>query len=286
MRRILVLIVLLGVFFIWRIQQTPRFTVALFSDPVVVWFWDGRGNRSVLVSFPSSAIVASAPGYATYSLSSLWKLGDLDPKDSTIFSQSLAETVGISVPWYIGSRGGAGVGVMKDFFSFSGLMKYLSGSYRTNISPFLFTRMALIARTISNSTTVVVDADPALVRTDLPDGSQAQRVDISALDSLIAHEFEDERVRREALPIGVYNTTSIATLGSRFARRLGHMGAIVILVDNSSADVTSVCEIHGRESALKSYTAERITEEFGCTHSREIDDYEEVDLAILLGEAR
>ena len=278
----------------FRSQNFSRFTVAIAGEPSLVWSWDSTRNRSVLVALPSRAMIESVGGYGTYSVSSLWKLGDLDANERNIFSQSIGETVGISVPWYVGrptvSAGDSSdqprqdpLGIIKDFFSFSSITRYFGGSYRTNISPFLFVRMVSVARNITPHTTVVIDGSAALVRTDLPDGSQAQSVNVGALDGLIAHEFEDQRVRREALPVGVYNTTGIATLGSRFARRLGHMGAMVLLVDNSVADVTSVCEIHGTDSALKSYTVERIMEEFGCTQSGEIDGYEGVDLAVLLG---
>lgn len=265
-----------------RIKEAPRLTIAFGSDPIILWSTDETSGQSMLFSIPGDTLIDAVGGFGTYEGRSLWKLN--------ILSESLEETFGVAVPWYIGPSEGeidGSLQAVKNVFSLSGIVKYLRGVYRTNISPIHFIRILLKAYRMNSGNTKTIDlrGSPALIRLSLPDGSTAQKIDVAGLDSLIGHEFEDERVRRETMAIGVYNTTGTPTLGSRFARKLSHLGALVLLVDNSKAEVLSLCEIRGSAQSLKSYTAQRIRSDLGCVKGVNEMTGDGADLEVFIGSA-
>lgn len=296
-RNIIVILALAAVIFLWfsfgRRTNASRFTVAFHSNPVIVWSWDIRKERGVVVSIPDSTLIEAIHGYGKYPISSLWKLGELNQKNAGLLSLSLSEVLGVPVPWYMEllreSKSTNALGVVREAFSLKNLIAYFSGSYRTNISPRLLFKMVRIVHTLVNSTTVTsidLSRTPSLRSLELADGTQAYEIDEKALDTLLGNEFEDEKARQEAIPVGVYNTTDTPTLGTRMARAITHLGGNVLLVDNSTNPVTSVCLVSGKEYALKSYTAAFLIREFGCVSEKgqEVSVDERVDLAVFVGQ--
>lgn len=253
MRRLLVLVVLLGVFFVWKTWPS-RFTVLFYSDPIRVLVWNKGRGESVVVTIPESVVIPAVHGYGKYALSSLWKFGELDPKEESLLALSLSEVLGIPIKWYIGPN-------------------------RTNVPfPLLF-QMRLIPQKAT-----IIDASLARREVVLPDNSTQQELDDIELDRILGNVFEVPRVREEAIPIAIYNTTKTPALGTRMARMIAHVGGNVLIVGNSTQTVSPVCVIVGKEETLKMHTAAFLAKELGCDRTIQRVEDNRVELSFFVGE--
>lgn len=247
MKRLLVLVVLLGVFFVWKTRPT-RFAVVMVTSPVRVWVWDKERGGGVVISIPDDTRIPTV--YGTYPVSSVWKLGELDRKDELLLARSLSEVLGIPIKWYIGPN-------------------------RTNVPfPLLFhIRM-------TSQKGKIIDASSALREVVLPDGSTQQELDESKFERILGNAFEVKKVREEALPIAVYNTTKTPALGTRMGRMITHLGGNVLVVGNSTQVVSDTCLITGKKETVKMYTAVFLAKELGCSrHVARMED-ERVELSV------
>lgn len=289
---ILLAAVLAGWFWFGRQVSVSRTTVVINADPVWVWSWDSRSNRTVILKIPAAAQTEGVHGYGKYSLEALWKLGQLDKSGGLLLSQSLEEALGVSIPWYIGEKtprftsGSSGSDVIHKFFSPAGLGEYLRGSYRTNLPLPVFISLSYAAsRKIRSDRSNILVFSPANALTSevLPDSTSINVVDPQRVDFILGNLFEDEIVRQEGLSVAVYNTTRTPSLGGRLARLLGRMGAVVVTVGNAQPTVEG-CQLIGHKAQLKLVTSSLIRQVLGC-QSIETTENERADLIIRVGTA-
>lgn len=288
---IVCLAVLVFLMVVFRSPPSGRISVVIASDPVILWSWDTYDGHAVIVTIPADTVVTSVHGYGQYALSSLWKFGGMDSRERGLFSQTISDIMAVPVPWYVGFSRSDVVKFSDPFdalgriFAPSATLSYLGGAEKTNMSliQFLTFVRAFVGTSKGKTTVVNLSPDNAMTQVQLPDGSRVQGIDLARLDSVLVDDFEDTRVREEALHVAVYNATHIPTLGNRFARFLSHMGISVVIVGNSDQYISSVCELRAGPANLRSMTAQSIRNAFGCTLVSVHQDEGRADLTVLVG---
>ncbi|MFZ5844877.1 MAG: LytR C-terminal domain-containing protein, partial [Patescibacteria group bacterium] len=227
-------------------------------------------RRSVFIQIPASTQIEGLFGYGKYSLSSLSQLGKMEKMGNRLLRQSLSEALAIPIFWdweektmQLGEA--APRDRIKQVFSFSGIGKYLTGRYTTNLSLPTYLRLARAASKLTPATSITLDLAQAGVLTPapLPDGTSVPSLDQERWDFVLGNTLADEEIRREGAAIAVYNTTATPTLGTRVARFLGHLGATVVTVGNSEERVGR-CQLIGQASSLKTATAHLIGALLNC----------------------
>jgi LytR cell envelope-related transcriptional attenuator len=284
-----ILAIAVWIFFPRPKNPYSRETYILVSSPMIVASWSDADRTLTLISFPSDILAEGTHGYGNYSLAAFWRLGEIDKKDGTVLAESMSEALGIPVTGYIGPRSGMvmsgdTLSAVKSTFSTKNIFGLLGGMYRTNIPLRTFITLAWrlnFSRPdrvntydfTGNSSAVAVDSI-------LPDGSTVQILDPQRLDAKLRSVFEDETVRRESVTVAVYNTTGMPSLGNRVGRLLTNIGVSVVTVGNDTPEIDT-CTVGGRDSALKSKSAEVIIAVLGCKAIA--GDSSRADLIIRIG---
>jgi len=288
---IIIILLVCLCFFALQTRQlsTFRHTIVLAGTPMHIWSWDIAKNTFVDIQIPADTIIDAVRGYGRYSLEALWKFGSIDRNESFLAVQSLEEVLGLPIAWYIGpsdlalphesdSRGAA-----TGYFSFQKIVAFFSGKFRTNIPPSLFMQLVWKLLWVRPDSVVTLDLSRldsgSLV--DLPDGTHVYVLDPDRLDVLFGNTFEDERIRKEARSVGVFNTTSMPTLGNRLARLLGHVGVLVVTVGNDTPMVDR-CVVSGTKDNLQSLTAQFLIALLDC-RKWERDEGGRADIVVRLG---
>ncbi len=286
---LLVLAVIAGVtWMVLKKPALPRLTVVAVGDPMVVWSWDSSVHRAVRIIMPAATVIEAAGGYSKYSLHALSRLGDIEGRGGTILAQSIQEAFGLPIDGYIGPNGpelpgGADASLVPAPLAILRFPLVILGSYRANLSPTTLLYLSLAAtRLRPDHVTTIELTEDALVSEQLADGTVVATPDMSRLDVLFGTMFEDARVRREGLSVAVYNTTDMASLGSRVGKLLGRMGVFVVRVGNDTQPIDQ-CSVRGSKKALASATAAVVIKILGCR--QEEGTPELADLEVRVGKA-
>ncbi|MCL4360549.1 hypothetical protein M1555_04865 [Patescibacteria group bacterium] len=273
--------------------RTPLRTSILFiGSPMVLVSFDAAEKNAVVVTIPADAYIDGVYGVGPYSLDALWRLGRIDRRYTRILPESLEQAFGIGIPFYLRlprmpqdmSAADAST-VLKSLFSYRGILGFFGRSRgTTNMSIFSYLPYAVAAHAIPVDHITVLGAEASNVLTDerRPDGSHIAILDPGRLGSFVGTAFQDDRIRREALSVAVYNTTSMASLGSKIAATINRAGANVIAVDNRTPTIAT-CQLNGPQQALKSVTALFLRTLYRCRDHTE--DLKRADLAVFLGQS-
>lgn len=285
--------VLLAVFFSFAPPlRKPSFrtTMVIVANPMVILSWDRLRRTIVTIRIPSNVTIEGVHGYGAYSLEALWKLGFIDKSEDDLLATSLEEILGVPIPFFLGYsqrdsyiQMGAGIDGLKQYFRFTTLLSYLRGMYRSNIP---LSSLAMLTWYVGfyrpdQLSEIDLLKSYGVTSYKLADGSSSVSVDPARLDILIGTLFEDERIRKEALRVAVYNTTQTSALGNRIARLLNHMGALVIEVGNSDLSVDR-CIVSTKGSILQSFTVAFIARHYGC-QARELKEPHRADIIVYVG---
>lgn len=285
---VLSFLLIVGIGFFWSSSVERRISLVLAGDPTTVVLFDRDEQKMVLLSFPAGANISGVSGVGQYSLEALWNLGKIDPRDRQLLPQSLEETAAVPIPWYLGPAAvlpafSGSLDQVRQVFSFSEVIPFLSGKYRTNLSLPLF--LALVSGTAGlkpqDTSLLKVSLTTALTENKLADGTKIEVVDPDRLEVLVGTNFEDERVRREGVHLAVYNTTKAPELGRRAERLLSHVGALVILVGNDSPEIDE-CLVSGQKQFLETATARFVVRHYRCGVKEE-NGSNRADLILRLG---
>jgi hypothetical protein len=159
---------------------------------------------------------------------------------------------------------------------------YARGTFTTNIPLSLF--LAIAWRNSLGRLQPVAAFDignRALSAGTLPDGTSIQIIDADRWDQIAANTFEDDLLRKEALPIAIYNTTARPALGNRVARILGHLGAHVVSVGNDEV-IPERCIVAASKKLETSSTVRVIQSVLDCEY-RTLEGQERADVVVRLG---
>lgn len=266
-----------------------RSAVLVAAAPVQLWSWNREDNSFVVTLFPSEAVVDAVGGYGKYSLAALWKLGFIDKKEGDVLADTLANTIAVPVPWFLGKDKTTlpvtddPIKYAKTAFSFRGFFPYLLGRISTNMPIGQFVSFAWALSQARPDAIVTYDLvkRPVTARELLPDGSTQEIIDIQQLDVVLKSAFESEAVRGERQTVAVYNTTTTPFLGSQAARVLTNQGILVVAVGNEPEELER-CSVSGLKTALSTKTAVLAKELFSCEFV-ETKEAQRADLIVRLG---
>lgn len=282
-------------FIFWFVFFRPlpggRLTAVIVANPIVVWSLDSERHTAVIVTILPDTTVEATRGYGRYPLDSLWKFGQMNREDRGLLAETLQDSLGVPIHWYLGGlfmseqRVDDPTKIISRAISLSSASRFFRGEFRTNIDPLTYMRFLKEFYFGRKSTTTIDLTDPgALDEEQLPDGGRIYTVNARRLDTLLGHLFEEGKIREENLTISIFNTTKTPTLGERVSRFVAHMGGNVVSVGNSKEIVSSMCHIRADRENLKRYTARRIQQELGCLVLTASPGGERTDLSIFIGQ--
>jgi len=269
--------------------SSDRVNVVVATSPMSVWSWNTTDNTFIVLTIPSDDVIDALYGYGNYSLDALWRLGFIDQKEGVLLSDSLSDTLGIPISWYIGAKAQTLAGVSdalgygKTLFSLSNIFPFMGRRYQSNMPISLFIAFSRVLTAARPDTIHEIDVGNLdVVNAELlPDGTTRKVLSPDFLDHALGGIFESDVIRAEGLTVALYNTTSVPALGNRASRLLSNAGILVVTVGNDQ-HLINQCELTGGAKPLSSKTALYITSLFHC---RKIvsQDGARADLMIRLG---
>ncbi len=285
-----VVVALLG-FYLLVFPPSPkeRFTFVTASNPIGIVTINTVENTAVILQIPEDIAIPGAYASGRYPISSLWKMGFLDPKDRGLLSESIEQSFGIPVDGYVGYtyeqlfENRDPVESLRDIFSLRGILELGTGRRVTNIPPLYLFGLRKKVANVRQSDIKVLDIGRSMsaFEEELPDGTTRFVLDPQRIDVLIKNIFVVDSVREEALSIGVINTTRVPELATSLARRLSSSGVFVVSVTSEERTLEG-CELSGTKAALSSQTAKFISSIFDCKPVERTGSQRE-DLVVRLG---
>lgn len=268
---------------------SQRVNVVVATNPITVWSWNRVDNTFIVLSIPSDDVIDALYGYGNYSLDALWRLGFIDKKGGLLLSDSLSDTVGLPIDWYIGSKSlsltniSDPLGYGKTLFSLTNIFSFMDRAYQSNMPMGLFIAFsqALTGARPDKINEINVGNLDVVNEVSLPDGESQKIISPDYLDHALGGVFESDIFRTEGLSVALYNTTHVPALGNRAARLLTNAGILVVTVGNDEQPIHQ-CDETGSTKSLSTNTARYIT---GLFHCRKIisSDGSRADLIIRLG---
>jgi len=261
-----------------------RTTILFLTDPVEVVSFDPAKKQWTSVKFPARTHVAGIQGFGDYAVDALWNLAATEGNPSSVVLGSVGDELGVPIEYYVG-RAGEIWGKHIHFFTIHGLWERLLQRQKTNIPILLYLALTKSFRSTERHKiqTVVLEAGRGLKEQRLPDNSTSIEFDRTQFDSITADIFVDSQIRDERIRIAVFNTTGRPFLGSRVARILDRLGAMVVQVGNEESAVED-CQISGTPRNLATKTSLTIQQLFNCIPNISSDEGR-ADLEVFIGKA-
>lgn len=266
--------VLLLIFVLYKTlpDEKERFTIVLATSPVGVLTLDTVTKTGMLLLIPESTVIDAARATGRYPIGSLWKMGEIDGSDRPLLGESISVALGIPVDGYIGRVSGSldsvsdSSNLVQTYFSFASLASTIMSPQKTNLSYRDALSIYRILKTVNAHDIRVVKLENLMATFDeqLPDDSVRKVLDTQKLDVLLKNEYIIQSVRKEALSIGLLNTTKVPDLAGKIARQLTNSGIYVVSIDNSDPAL-GVCQIIGSQKALESETSHFFRQIYHCT---------------------
>ncbi|KKQ98913.1 MAG: hypothetical protein UT26_C0060G0005 [Microgenomates group bacterium GW2011_GWC1_39_12] len=217
----------------WRTPGVPiRNSIVFIGEPTVIVSWDTKRSQYVILTIPSDIRLEALHGYGSYSIASLWKLDMLEKRHGSLFLPSLSVVVRSS-----------------------------------SLTLIDMVRVWLATRAIDASSTGIFDFRSRLIGTEMsfPDGSRAVQFDQKTYDGIVGDIFGSVEIRKDAIRLAIYNTTSMLGIGSRVARVIEQLGGYIVFVGNDDVLYDGLCELTGTKERLISTTSKVIQSLYGCT---------------------
>ena len=274
----------------WRTPGVPiRNSIVFIGEPTDIVSWDTKRSQYVILTIPSDIRLEALHGYGSYSIASLWKLDMLEKRHGSLFLPSLVENFTIPIQWH--SIHGKEVGrTNEDIVQFvRGQLSLVSLLRSVVVRSSSFTlidmvRVWMATRAIDASTTRVFDFRSRSIGSEMsiPDGSRAVQFDLKMYDGIVGDIFGSVEIRKDAIRLAIYNTTSMLGIGSRVARVIEQLGGYVVFVGNDDVLYDGLCELTGTKERLISTTSKVIQSLYGCTNV-ETSEILRGDLILRLG---
>lgn len=283
-------------------DAVSRYTFVVHSNPLIVVSVEPATKRSVVVTFPSNALLSLPYGYGSYQASSVFPLGELDNTHGggKLLMRSIEETLGAPVYGYL-SFGQEIVlapdrtdisQLKKKYFSASNILLRFPSFLRvietmtTNISVVDMYQLWMAIRNIRSDTVVHIDTqmEGLLQKTILPDGSIQYVIDTDTFANRYPDIFQDHAVRLEEKTVEVVNATKEPSVAARFGHILETMGAHVLVKSTSQSEMKDPCVIAIKSKQMtQSIIVARLKSYYGCTIGKGSLDTDVVDLRVTLG---
>lgn len=291
------LLFLIGICFLFRetifgpqrFDGQKRYSFIVDTSQSLILFSVSPLDRSIsIVTIDPETYLSVPNGMGTYKASSIYRLGNLERSQQFggggILSQTAQETFGVPIEGYIrynSSSNGFQMNISsledwesfkKERFGFVPMISFIKDlltqdpRISTNIHPF---EIFGLFRTLSGNSTLqvkVIDlkAYEAVSPFTLSDKSKVFRIDPNRLDKILEGMFQEERILRENISVGVLNASRASGVAGTSSRIVSNMGARVVSVSNAEDLIPESCYLSGTREVISSYTVSRLVDVFGC----------------------
>lgn len=253
-----------------KLATQERVTLVFNTSPIWVMTFNNRIDNIGLVRIPDDTYV-NVPGYGSYKLSSLWRLGTIENKKGKILVAAMQAFLGAPIDGWVGFNDaplqidGAADRVISTLSSRFSLLPIIKGKLSLS---FQWLDYALIWWSINHaSTDRIVDIDLAqkqvFTRDKLADDTDIERGDPELVDKVSQHIFLEETIQNEKLVFRVHNGSDITGLAASVTRLLTNIGAKIVSID--TVDHRSHCTIEVPQKQSKDNAIIRIATILNCT---------------------
>lgn len=265
-----------------------RTNILLVGNPMLVVSYDTSREHIAVIQIPADMVIKGINGVGQYSLESLWKLGTIDKQKQHILIESLSESLGVLITWFVGPKG-ADIpdqthveSVIRNTFSYGGFMRHIiSGRISIPLGQYFTLVTATANLRVDAFKYIDLDRSIAIVQKEEVDGTTIPTLDEAGFDTFLGTVLEEDAIRKESLRVAIYNTTDTPTLGARVERKVNKIGALVVEVGNDTP-VVDTCIVSATEKVIKSFTVRYMVAAFGCK-SNVSDTNKRADIEMRIG---
>jgi len=268
-----------------------QFNLVLNSEPVMIISFDYSEKEINVLSIPNGTFVEAIHGCGPYRVESLYRLGEIKSYGGNLLSGSLQEYFGVNLDGYLsGSQYQPGLVSIKNFL-LNQAFDALRVQEKTNLTRWDLLRIWWRIKIIREDKIIFIDLAQSSVsqKVDLPDNSQAMKIDPERLSKIISQFFIDEGLEKEELTVAVLNKTEHLGLANNASKIIGNIGGRVIQVSDfqdKTTDSNRECEIKSEKKYKNSYTVRKLSQIFNCEwlEKEGNDDSQRAKVLLLIGE--
>jgi hypothetical protein len=279
----------------WRVVKTSqwdgqgRLTLAFNTAPILIASYEPEAGKLDLLTIPGNTQLEAVGGYGLYQARSLWNLGELEVSGK-IFTESLEVSLAIPVDGWLNP------GEKDAFFLNDNQAKVRKDYLIENLIAAIKNRQTSLNRwdlirlywgvrkvRLNQVSLVALGQTSALGEISLADGTPAYEIKDQSLDVLISDLFADEKIKNEALAIGVYNSSQYPGLANKASRMIDNLGGRTIEIGDWEGK-TDGCEIRSQKQLASTQTVKKMINIFGCQQIIEDMSGERADVILVIGE--
>lgn len=258
------------------------------SETIEILSADPISNQLTLIKLPQDTYMNLAFGFGSWPIRSVYSLGqsEASPIGILLLQRSIEKTFAIPVDGYIittsKSSSSASSFVSNIHQNPLSSLAYL-GQIKSDLTLSEILKLFWLIKNIRPDKVYTVDLGQSQITSSilLPDGSRALGIDQPKLDQYVRNQFQDLKIRDEAVTIGVFNSTSHSGLAEMASRLITNLGGRVIFTANSTHHLDKTVIL-----GSSSYTRLRLKQIFvpqEATQPSNLDP-SRADLTIFLGE--
>lgn len=253
--------------------EIPR-VIVINSRPILVVISDFQGQKIVFFSLPTEAMAEVVGGYGRYRLGAVSGLGKIDNRRG-------GELLLGTMKWSLGLPIDGWIDFDEEISGFdrrywqSVISRALSGRKEHGLSKKSLLSLWMMARKTNSVNFSEFKLGEGIFREN--------EIDVGKLSQRLKEIMPDSAVEKEAVSIGVANTTEHFGLGALAARVVENAGGRVLGIYSDSERV-DYCRIFVSPEAKKSYTLAKMKLMFGCDLKIVDTSRYRVNILISLGE--
>lgn len=262
-----------------------RVNIVFATQPVFIASFSPHLGSLSLLLIPNETYIQTTHGYGKYRIETIWKLGELEDRES-LLAESSQEYLGLPVDGWVGG----GKEEIQNEKQAKGLILnrlfgLIKGRDETNLTRWDLVRLWWEIRGVRFDKIYLINLTEtsAITVVTLPDGTTGFELDTSRLDGIIAKYFQDEKIREEGVVLEVANATNYPGLAAHAARIISNVGGRLISVRDWSLR-SKECEVRSKKEKVGSYTLGKLMKIFDCKASGEDLGDSRAEAVLILGE--
>lgn len=287
---LIIFILLLGIS--WRTYGTfktsvwdgrNRLNLVLNINPISLVSFDPGSQTINLLTIPDGTYIEAAGDYGPYRIEKIFPLGELEGRGIELLASSLETYFGLPVDgWLMAEKRWQETSETKRLLSGLIGLAFKEKSL-TNLSRWDLVRLWLMVNRTRSHKVETVDLGETTVSEEfnLPDDTQAKRVDQERTSRIISNLFTDYQLRQEDLAIVIMNAGGETGLAARAARLVDNIGGRLVEVGDWSEELEE-CQIKTTSITKKTYTAQKLAKVFNCRYKSELEEGGRGDVLIIL----
>ncbi len=289
---IIFIILLLGIG--WRVygdlknsvwDGENRLNLVLNIKPISLVSFDPGSQTISFLTIPDGTYIEATGDYGPYRIEKIYSLGKLEGKGIEFLADSLETFFGLPIDGWIDAEGnwqerGGAKQLLLGLIGLGVKEKSL-----TNLSRWDLARLWLMVNRTRAHKIEAVDLGETTVAEEfnLPDGTQARKIENQRISRIISNLFTDYRFREEGLAIAIMNASDKPGLANKAANLVSNIGGRLVEVGDWPEKLEN-CLIKTTPSARKTYTSKKLVNVFDCHVEVGLEKESRWDLLIILAE--